>query len=528
MLTLDCHGTFRLVSDCGQDLTPASEKAKGVIALLAFAKNNERRRNWLQDKLWSSKSESRSAQSLRQALSDIRKALGPFAHLLEADRRRVALSGVSVPPAPSDAQASDFLSTLQIDDPEFHNWLLVEANNHCAAVPEGSNRPTAPPAPTPKTRMRIITHPRSDPDPAGEFVRRALEAQILQSLQEVMPIEICEPKTTSIEARAEDIELEVESLIAGNTTTLRVIWRRKRAQHRLWSNARSLDAEDGPVFQGVGFQKLSFDAAEALRSKARQIWPRPATSIAADFLCQQAAERVFRMTPSSLVEADRYLVQANDIAPRGLYFAWRGFLRMIQIVELHPVDYQHTAEEAIAFARRAMQDERDNSYVCALAASVLLILENAPESGAQIAQDAVEINPANPLAWDALSTAAIYNNQPLKAHHYATRAQRIGGVGATKAWLDMACCLTSVVTHNYSLAREYARSSHILCPEFRPPLRYLLALAAHEGDQAEGRRFHAKLQEQEPDFCFERLVTDFDYPMAAFRKSGISLDPFFF
>lgn len=528
MITLDCHGTFRLVSDCGLDLTPAPEKAKGVIALLAFAKNNERRRSWLQDKLWSSKSESRSAQSLRQALSEIRKALGPFAHLLEADRRRVALSGVSVRPAPSDAQAMDFMSTVQIDDPEFHNWILVEANNHHAPAPDDTTQQAAYPEPMANVDMRITIHARPDPDPAGEFVRRTLESQILQSLQEVMPIEICDPGAMSGEGRAGDIELEVESLISGNTTTLRVIWKRKREQQRLWSNARSLDAEGGPVFQGVGFQKLSFDAVEALRSKSRQIWTSPTPFIAADFLCQQAVERVFRMTPDSLVEADRLLAQANDIAPRGLYAAWRGFLRMMQIIERHPVDFQDAAEEAIAFARHAMQEERHNSYVGALAASVLLTLGNAQESSAQIAQDAVEMNPANPLAWDALSTAAIYNSQPLKAHRYATRAQRIGGVGATKAWLDMACCLTSVVTHNYSLAKEYARSSHILCPEFRPPLRYLLALAAHEGNQEEGRRFHAKLQEQENDFCFERLATDFDYPLAAFRKSGISLDPLFF
>ncbi len=282
-----------------------------------------------------------------------------------------------------------------------------------------------------------------------------------------------------------------------------------------------------PVFQSVGFQKLAFDSVEALRSQARQIWGRPGPHCAADFLCQQAAKRVFRMTPDSLLEADKLLVQASEIVPRGLYDAWRGFLRMMQVVEMHPVNLQQNADEATAFVRLAMEDEPQNSYACALTASVLLILEDTPHSSAQIAQDAVTMNPANPLAWDALSTAAIYNGHPDKAHLYATRAQRIGGVGATKAWLDMACCLTRVVTHNYSLAKEYARSSHILCPDFRPPLRYLLALAAHEGDRGEGERFYAKLKEQESNFCFERLAKDRDYPMAAFRKSGLSLDPQF-
>ncbi|WP_323772204.1 hypothetical protein [Antarctobacter sp.] len=376
--------------------------------------------------------------------------------------------------------------------------------------------------------MRISTQARPDTDPSGEFVRRTLEAQILQSLQELMSVEICDPDTQADRALPEDIELEVENLIAGNSSTLRVMWKRKLGQHRLWSNTRSLEVDCGPVFQGAGFQKLAFDSVEALRSQARKIWARPDPQCAADFLCLQAAERVFRMTPGSMLEADRLLARAYEIAPRGLYAAWRGFLRMMQVVEMHPVDFQQTADEATDFARHAMEDEAQNSYVCALAASVLLILEDSPHCSAQIAQDAVAINPANPLAWDALSTAAIYNGQPDKAHSYATRAQRIGGAGVTKPWLDMACCLTSVVTHNYPLAKEYARSSHILCPDFRPPLRYLLALAAHEGDQREGERFYDKLRVQEPNFCFERLVKDRDYPMAAFRKSGLSLDPRFF
>ena len=235
MLKLDCHGTFRLVSDSGEDLTPASEKAKGVIALLAFAKNHERRRSWLQDKLWSEKSEARSAQSLRQALSDIRKALGPFAHLLTADRRRVALAGLTVPPARPDAEPSDFLATLQIDDPEFHDWQLSQANNHSDVTPVARES-----APVPRHRMRVSTQARRNLDPAGEFVRRSLEAQILQSLQEVMPVEICDPDNQTDKACPEDIELEIESLIAGNSSTLRVVWKRKQGQQRLWSNTRSL------------------------------------------------------------------------------------------------------------------------------------------------------------------------------------------------------------------------------------------------------------------------------------------------
>lgn len=523
MLTLDCYGTFRLCSKAGDDLTPASEKAKGLIALLAFSRNHEQRRRWLQDKLWSEKDPALSAQSLRQALSEIRKALGDHAPCLVADRRRVALVGLSVQAAPSDAKPTDLFSTLQIDDPEFHDWLLIESGSLAAGAATAAPADRAPQHITRVTR----TH-RAASDPAAEYVRRTLEDSILLSLQEIVPLEIVDEAGSAGPARNSDLELDVESLQSGNTFALRVVWNRPQSRQRLWSNSRSFEAETGPVFSTVAFQKLSHDAVQALRSHTVFQTNKAHPHLAADYLCQKAVARIFRLSIAGLIEADRMLEQAHDISPRGLYMAWRGFLRMIQVIERHPTGDEQTADEAAAYVRRAMEIEPQNSYVCALAASVLSTLQDAGQTGAQIAQEAVAINPANPLAWDALSTAAIYNGAPEKAHLYATRAQRIGGVGSAKAWLDMACCLTSVVMHNYSLAKEYARSAHILCPEFRPPLRYLVALSAADDERVEGQHFLQKIRKQETDFSFERLATDRDYPIAALRKSGLSLDPRYF
>ncbi|WP_412842370.1 AfsR/SARP family transcriptional regulator, partial [Cereibacter sphaeroides] len=96
-LRMYLFGPFTLLGPDGEELTPKSRKSRAILAMLAVAPRGSRSRVWLRDKLWSDRGEDQASASLRQALLDIRKSLGPrAAHVLTADKNTVSLDLAAV------------------------------------------------------------------------------------------------------------------------------------------------------------------------------------------------------------------------------------------------------------------------------------------------------------------------------------------------------------------------------------------------------------------------------------------------
>ncbi|MGR3514351.1 MAG: AfsR/SARP family transcriptional regulator [Paracoccaceae bacterium] len=90
-LRISVIGPFRVESDTGVDVTPRSSKAAGIIAMLALTPDFKRPRRWLETQLWSDRSAAQASGSLRQCLSELRRSLGDFDNVLQADRANVWL-----------------------------------------------------------------------------------------------------------------------------------------------------------------------------------------------------------------------------------------------------------------------------------------------------------------------------------------------------------------------------------------------------------------------------------------------------
>lgn len=144
-LRLHLFGAFRLETAAGWNLTPTSAKTCGMLALLACDALRPRARTWLQDKLWSDRDRDRGGASLRQALSQLRRGLGPHADILRVGRSQVALdpARIEVVVDPGDGRR-EFLEGLDVRDPEFETWLRQERAALARpalgrALPEGSH-----------------------------------------------------------------------------------------------------------------------------------------------------------------------------------------------------------------------------------------------------------------------------------------------------------------------------------------------------------------------------------------------------
>ena len=85
-------GPLTVQDRAGTVRTPRGQKVQALVAMLALAPRGARSRVWLRDKLWSDRQEEQASASLRQALTELRKALGPLAQdILNADKNTVSL-----------------------------------------------------------------------------------------------------------------------------------------------------------------------------------------------------------------------------------------------------------------------------------------------------------------------------------------------------------------------------------------------------------------------------------------------------
>jgi hypothetical protein len=126
-------GQFQVQDATGADRTPRGAKARAILALLCQTPGHSRPRRWLETRLWSDRGQEQASGSLRQALTEVRKALGPLAETLHSDRDCVTLGGfvTDLDQDPDGVRRAishgrEFLEGIDIIDAAFCEWLAEE------------------------------------------------------------------------------------------------------------------------------------------------------------------------------------------------------------------------------------------------------------------------------------------------------------------------------------------------------------------------------------------------------------------
>lgn len=141
-IKISLFGSFHMEGPKGENLTPRGQKARALLALIALAKRGQRSRVWLCSKLWSDRATEQAYASLRQALTEIRKALGAYsASVLLTDQfnvsidlNQVSIDAVDLRTALVERHGSqpiimpeeEFLEGINVGDEEFEEWLTIE------------------------------------------------------------------------------------------------------------------------------------------------------------------------------------------------------------------------------------------------------------------------------------------------------------------------------------------------------------------------------------------------------------------
>ena len=392
-------GVFEVRDDSGRDCTPRGAKARAILAMLCQTPDRRRARRWLEARLWSDRGAEQASGSLRQALMEIRKALGTEADRLETDRDTVRLQGVLTdleqdqPAAVRALQSGrEFLEGIDIIDQSFEDWLREERQRVETAM--GVQRPDQARLPVAQTaRLPFVIRLGGLPQGVGSFAGRALADAIGRLLSEFAHIDVYGSGGAPIppDLPREGMTLHVEGAEIQDRVHVLVSLSSIASGQIIWNQRAAVPVAEADFIGAGDLPPLVFQAADAALAHFPQLpecqdGPRRANALIANALSD-----MFSYDGDRLLAADRQLVEAGEIATSARIYAWRVLVRQIMVVERTGEDYPQLMAEIDEFSRKALELSKANPLVLSLVGLSRVMIDENPTAGSILALSLIHI-----------------------------------------------------------------------------------------------------------------------------------------
>ena len=498
----------------GADLTPRGAKARGVLALLALAPTRARGRRWLEERLWSDRAPEQASGSLRQALSEIRRALGPASGTLRADRTMVSIDAEVV----SDGEG-ELLEGIGVRDPGFRRWLARQRGEDGPAVgarPAGavSPRPEAQAGPRPVTIRCVPSPGGSSAALLGDVVTHQIGEGIAELISARRLADGPDDAVADVEVRCDVMEDDGVSLAFVRIT-------HPLSGEVLHTRRCQMDRPAAALMASDAMARTANEAAEIVVGRLPHVLGVERPALRATALGQLALHKMFSYDADAMAEADGLLEQAYDADPHGLHLAWRGLLQMVQSVEGGHLGAADPHEAAEAYMRRAAEGAGDNPAVQGLVAITRLMLFGDAAGALPDASRAAESSPTSPIALQSLASARMLAGDAEEAYRLSRRARSYAERSRFRHYWDGHHCVVCMATGRRDEAIAAGEAAVAGSPLLRPVRRHLLALYAERGDLEGAERMRRALERIEPGFSLDRMVSDPDYPVRTLRRTGL-------
>ncbi len=533
VVEISLHGPFALIGTDGTDRTPRPHKARALVALLVTAPDGRRSRRWIEERLWSDRAPAQAAGSLRQALVDLRKALGPDEGALTAGREWIAFAPGSTRLRSEDD--GEFLEGIAVRDPAFQRWLDGMRRRQAAAstgmgalVASVDNAAALAAREHPETPIQIRFGTANVAGTGAALVAEIVASRIASDIADhVTAALLTRAPSASSGVATEACDLDITcNLVEDNGICLafikvihpptgRVIFAK---DCRLIGTASSLAGSEDLI-------RAAFEAAERTVARVPHIMGlgRPVTKSAA--LGQLALHRMFSFDEAQLAEADRLMEAAWEVEENPVHLAWRGLLQMVTAIERPTTARAELKDLADSLTHHAM--ERDatnaagNATIKALVAQTRAMLWGDASAAGLAARAALAENPRNPFALQAMAEAHMLAGEGEEAYRLSHLGRNYAKQSAFRHWWDAHHATVCVATGRTSEAIAAAEAAAFAAPSLRPAYRYLMSLHAHRGDLDRAEMMRAKLEALEPGFTLDRMLEDPDYPVRTLRQTGL-------
>jgi tetratricopeptide (TPR) repeat protein len=515
-------GVFEVRDAAGRDCTPRGAKARALLAMLCRTPDRRRPRRWLESKLWSDRGPEQASGSLRQALTELRRALAGSADRLASDRDSVWLGEVATDldadPNLALTSGRDFLEGIDIVDPAFLAWLAEER-----ARLTGRDPALMRPEPGMLARPPLVIRLGSLPEGAGTFAARELAHSVARLTAEFVHVDVYGANGDAVPADlpAEGLILNVEGAAIRDRFHIMLSLVAAATRQTVWSQRLTLAGPED-VAAGTGeVGPVIFQAAEAAMMQMPRLASEGAGgALAANARIARAAAAIFSYDAGRLREADRLLAEAEGGGAPDRVDAWRSLVRQVMYVERTEADPGRIEADSDRFARAALERTDGNPLVLALVSQTRIMVDENPEAGTVLARDSVKLSPFNAFGRWSEAAALMRHDQNEAALAVARRGIELASRTAIVHWWEALAGYASLRGGLFPDAIRHFEAAHYRAPNFRAAMRPLVFLYLDAGVPEKAQRVLRALVRAEPGFTPERL-RDEDYPAVTLRRSGL-------
>ncbi|SHJ16517.1 TPR repeat-containing protein [Palleronia salina] len=530
-------GPLSLTDADGATRTPRGQKAGALLALLALAPRRQRTRVWLRDKLWSDSSDRNASTSLRQTIFELRRDLGDlFDQILEVDRHTLGLRTGALwidvhaveedPSTLSSARLSeevDLLEGIDIGDPEFEDWLLMErqgwyetrerlaerAARSPATVPTPKSTPPATPAMPQAGRISLglMPHIQQGCDDQTAFVADHLIESVVRNLGELHPIAVYDfrdaggPSDRLIGAGDTEYFLRVRTLQVHGSLTLTFFFHLAETMTLAWSQSIQADRSevltpDSQILAGFVTQN-----ADRLSREIERRRPAPAQQGASTLLTGYTAlNMMFRLDRNALHNAETLLAGAQDSQGGVLMPALSAYATSFRVGENLGSLAKTGEDETRAIVADVLRDSPFNAIALACLGHAVGYVLRDHEQARGLLERALQLNPHQAFVWDHYALNRLYAGDYATAIESARRAVSIGAYSPLSYSYDTTLAMAATMAGQHGQAIAASRAALSKQPRFAAAMRYLVVNLSKTDRADEARQVYDGLLLRDPDF----------------------------
>ncbi len=501
-LTLRLMGPVELIGPGNRRLTPRGMRARGALAVLGSATSMRVLRARLQDLLFSTRDPDHANASLRQVLREIRISLGDDREALVSGPGWVGLDGnlirldMTARPGP-DGKMPEFASDLDIEDPEFEDWLR-DARMH-------SEQAVTPMVPEPSLLPVLLTAEPMASDTDSGVIAAMVMGEAAGRVCDLVPLVSMPDRADPGQAA---IVLSAVANRMGDGLHMLVRLSHRPSGRTFWSHKFVLDAGDLTGAMSTCTAQICVGilrVLEALRT--------------VDAALGVSFADVFSFNQARLSRAEKALSGMDDGVNASLTMALRAWILTTQVFERMVPDPQGSIQKAQEFASRAREADPYSATALGVGSVVEGYMKHSQVSF-WLAQQAVQMDARNPLARYAYSRALTDLGRHKEAHREAQAglAEALSVLNPATWQMRMGISLTRL--GRFEEAEQRFDAVQQFAPENRPSLRFLAALRYHRHDEEGALSALQALKKVEPGFSLEAMRSD-SYPVATLRQGGL-------
>jgi tetratricopeptide (TPR) repeat protein len=356
-----------------------------------------------------------------------------------------------------------------------------------------------------------------------QIVANSLTDIIAKTISELGTIEVLDFRNGGGDGQrpASEHALALQAGVASDTggTTWRVVLANAAERRVLWSTGSRQEGGKLDIGDPVLLREMN-QIVEAALSSFMTTLDAGAEQRIASLLCQRGIQHLLKLGRDNMVVADQLFARAFEMEPRGIYLAWRAYLRTYLLAERLTNDRQVASDEALAFMRQALEMEPRNSFVASFSAHVHSIVRRSYVAAYELAQRSIQLNRANPMGWVCLGIAECHLGKATAGFEHALIARELAGTTPLRFHVDGLACLAASMAGDVDRSIWLGEACHALAPTFKPPLRYLSALYLLRDEEQASQEMVRRLKAVEPEFSYE-MLQEASYPAASLRRSKL-------